>query len=675
MKLRSKLLVSFTIISLLIVGLGIFSVLKLTHMAEADRELYTRATVPMKDLISITEHFQKVRIVTKEIAWAESAESLQRHLAVFDALRRDIDAYMKNVEESIFSESGLKVLASYKDARAAYSAAVMQIVDNAKNQNLKAAQDVFLREEPAVADKYQAAVNALVDRKVVMSRSISDANSELAASSTLYMGCLVALGFVLSIGLGLLLTRSVTKQLGEDPGYLHEVAEKIADGDLATDFFTGRSNWGVFGALGIMTETLKNKLGFSQGVLNGITTPCIVVDPADKIVFINRQIIELVDRSGLPEKYIGSSAPEFFYNDKSKPTITGESIRTNKIIHKNKVSFYSIKQHELTVNVDAAPIYDLKGNLIASIALIADMTELVEQQEKARMATAQGISQAAHQLEGVVEVVSSASEELSAQIEQSSRGADEQYGRVRETATAMEEMNATVLEVAKNAQQAADLSNKARQQAVEGSHIVTKAVNGIEAVHLSSVAIKQDMDALGKQADGIGQIIGVIADIADQTNLLALNAAIEAARAGDAGRGFAVVADEVRKLAEKTMTATQEVGRAITDIQADTRKNIANVENVGLSIEAATKLSVQSGQSLTNILEYVQMVNDQVQSIATASEQQSAASEEINRSVELVAKISQETALAMEQASGAVNDLAQQSQTLQNLIGAMKKQA
>ena len=64
-------------------------------------------------------------------------------------------------------------------------------------------------------------------------------------------------------------------------------------------------------------------------------------------------------------------------------------------------------------------------------------------------------------------------------------------------------------------------------------------------------------------AEGIGRIMNVISDIADQTNLLALNAAIEAARAGDAGRGFAVVADEVRKLAEKTMTATKEVGDAI----------------------------------------------------------------------------------------------------------------
>ena len=305
-------------------------------------------------------------------------------------------------------------------------------------------------------------------------------------------------------------------------------------------------------------------------------------------------------------------------------------------------------------------------------ALLA-MKEADVARQKAESAKAEGMLQAAHQLEGVVEIVSSASEQLSAQVEQSSRGADEQSGRVRETATAMEEMNATVLEVARNAQQAADLSHQAHQQAQEGSKIVTDAVKSIEAVHAQSIAIKEDMDVLGKQAEGIGQIMGVIADIADQTNLLALNAAIEAARAGDAGRGFAVVADEVRKLAEKTMTATQEVGNAITGIQEGTRKNIHNVEQAGVSIEEAAKLSVQSGESLKQILEFVHMVNDQVQSIATASEQQSAASEEINRSVEQVATISTETAQAMEQASSAVADLAQQSQALQRLIVEMKK--
>ena len=304
-------------------------------------------------------------------------------------------------------------------------------------------------------------------------------------------------------------------------------------------------------------------------------------------------------------------------------------------------------------------------------ALLA-MKEADVARQKAESAKAEGMLQAAHQLEGVVEIVSSASEQLSAQIEQSSRGADEQSGRVHETATAMEEMNATVLEVARNAQQAADVSHQARQQAQEGSKIVTDAVKSIEAVHAQSIAIKEDMDVLGKQAEGIGQIMGVIADIADQTNLLALNAAIEAARAGDAGRGFAVVADEVRKLAEKTMIATQEVGQAITGIQEGTRKNIHNVEQAGVSIEEAAKLSVQSGESLKQILEFVHMVNDQVQSIATASEQQSAASEEINHSVEQVATISVETAQAMEQASSAVAELAQQSQASQRRIVDMK---
>ena len=294
--------------------------------------------------------------------------------------------------------------------------------------------------------------------------------------------------------------------------------------------------------------------------------------------------------------------------------------------------------------------------------------------KQAERAKAEGMLQAARQLESVVGIINTASEQLSAQIEQSSRGADEQSNRVRETATAMEEMNATVLEVSKNAQQAADASNHTKKQAVEGVAIVTDAVKGIETVRNQSMAIKEDMNALGKQAEGIGQVMNVIADIADQTNLLALNAAIEAARAGDAGRGFAVVADEVRKLAEKTMSATQEVGQAIRDIQEGTRKNIANVDKSAVSIESATSLSVRSGESLQQILTFVEHVNDQVQSIATASEEQSAASEEINQSVEQVATISAETAQAMEQASHAVSDLLEQSQILHKLIAEMKAQ-
>ena len=300
--------------------------------------------------------------------------------------------------------------------------------------------------------------------------------------------------------------------------------------------------------------------------------------------------------------------------------------------------------------------------------------EAEEAKLKAEQAKAEGMLQAANSLEGVVEIATSASEELSAQIEQSSRGAEQQSQRVAETATAMEEMNATVLEVAKNASQASQTSNAAKEKAQEGSKVVEQVVKGIRDVQEQSLELKQDMATLGKQAEGIGQIMNVISDIADQTNLLALNAAIEAARAGEAGRGFAVVADEVRKLAEKTMTATKEVGDAIRGIQDGTRKNMDNVDRSAKTIEEATNLAEKSGESLKQIVDLVDQASDQVRSIATASEEQSAASEEINRSIEQVATISSETAQAMGEAAQAVSEVARQTQVLQNLIVDMQSQ-
>jgi methyl-accepting chemotaxis protein len=300
------------------------------------------------------------------------------------------------------------------------------------------------------------------------------------------------------------------------------------------------------------------------------------------------------------------------------------------------------------------------------------MDEAHEARAKAESAKAEGMLQAALQLEKVVEVVSSASAQLSAQIEQSSQGAERQAVRVAETATAMEEMNSTVLEVARNASQAAESATQAKHKAGEGSRIVDQVVNGIGTMQQVSLSMREDMNVLGQQAEGIGQIMNVISDIADQTNLLALNAAIEAARAGDAGRGFAVVADEVRKLAEKTMQATQEVGAAVSGIQQGTRKNLDNVSRAVSTVEQATDLANQSGQALSQIVTLVDTAADQVHSIATASEEQSATSEEINRSVEEINRISADTASAMHQSTQAVNELAVQAQSLRTLIEKMK---
>ncbi len=327
-------------------------------------------------------------------------------------------------------------------------------------------------------------------------------------------------------------------------------------------------------------------------------------------------------------------------------------------------------------------------NLKSKIKEAEDGTqEAVKESEKARNATAEankaremaenakveGMNHAASQLENIVFKISTASHDLSDQVSQSSQGSQDQKDRTIETATAMEQMNATVIEVASNASNAASGADQAQQEAENGEHIVKKSIEAIREVQDMSASVKESLAQLGDRAKQIGGIMNVIDDIADQTNLLALNAAIEAARAGDAGRGFAVVADEVRKLAEKTMTATKEVGEAINSIQHGTGENIKGMDNAVQAVENATELAYSSGEALNKIVRLIGDAADQVRSIATATEEQSAASEEVGKSIEDIKNIAIQGAEVMEQSKNSINDLSSQAQELNELIKELKE--
>jgi methyl-accepting chemotaxis protein len=303
----------------------------------------------------------------------------------------------------------------------------------------------------------------------------------------------------------------------------------------------------------------------------------------------------------------------------------------------------------------------------------AAMREAEEARRAAENAKREGMLLAAGELEQIVSQIASASEELNAQIQESRRGSDIQRERNGEAATAMEEMNATVLEVASNASHAAENAEAARAQAEDGGDVVQRVVDSIEQLNQETGKLQGEMDDLANQAQAIGQIMTVISDIADQTNLLALNAAIEAARAGDAGRWFAVVADEVRKLAEKTMSATQEVGDAIGSIQHSTSQSIKSMEQTSEMVDTSTELTREAGESLAKIIRLIEQTADQVRAIATASEEQSATSEEINRTTEEVNAIAADTAEAMTQSAAAMDDMAQLSEQLRDLIEEMKR--
>jgi len=493
-------------------------------------------------------------------------------------------------------------------------------------------------------------------------------DAELTARATHQRLILCGIGLVVIIVVALLIT-AINQRLILRPLFaLNAFTAKIAAGDY-TATLTGnfRAELATFAAnLGNMVEELKKRLGFSQGVLDGIPSPCGIVGPDFKILWVNDHICRLLEKTGSRESFLGQPSGQFYRNDAGWETISDKAIKERRNLQQT-IDYRTPSGKNLHIDVNTTPFFDLDGTLLGSISFWADLTEIHEQKEQiAAQNTA--IARAAVEASQVADRMAAASEELSAQIEQSSRGAEEQNNRVHDTATAVEEMNATILEVAKNASATAQSADDAREKATQGAALVKKVAAAVETVHQEASQLTENMQALGEQARGIGTIMDVISDIADQTNLLALNAAIEAARAGEAGRGFAVVADEVRKLAEKTMNATKEVGASIAGIQHGTTDAIARVERAVAHVGEATTLAENSGEAISEIVAMVEAAGDQVRSIATAAEQQSATSEEINRAVAAISDIASETAEAMTQSNQAVTDLAAQAQELNRLI-------
>ncbi|MCT4625400.1 methyl-accepting chemotaxis protein [Halodesulfovibrio sp.] len=280
---------------------------------------------------------------------------------------------------------------------------------------------------------------------------------------------------------------------------------------------------------------------------------------------------------------------------------------------------------------------------------------------------------AASQLELIVENVANVTHELSTLIENTRLGTEQQASRSGETASAMEQMNSAIAAVAQNASDAAQHSDVMRDQVINETRSVNNVVSSIDDIANRSERMTKSLSELGDKAQDIGKIMDVISDIADQTNLLALNAAIEAARAGEAGRGFAVVADEVRKLAEKTMQATSEVEQAVTAIQASTGDNIHAMQETTSVVTDCTSLARKAGEALVNITTLIESSTDMARTIATASEEQSAASDEVNRTIGSVSEIADDMASSAADSAQTMETLTGLSHELQQVIRTLKQ--
>ncbi|MGV7041952.1 methyl-accepting chemotaxis protein PctA [Pseudomonas aeruginosa] len=271
----------------------------------------------------------------------------------------------------------------------------------------------------------------------------------------------------------------------------------------------------------------------------------------------------------------------------------------------------------------------------------------------------------AHKLHDVSQLVVNASNSSMA-------NSDEQSNRTNSVAAAINELGAAAQEIARNAADASHHASDANHQAEDGKQVVEQTIRAMNELSEKISASCANIEALNSRTVNIGQILEVIKGISEQTNLLALNAAIEAARAGEAGRGFAVVADEVRNLAHRAQESAQQIQKMIEELQIGAQEAVSTMtESQRYSLESV-EIANRAGERLSSVTGRIAEIDGMNQSVATATEEQTAVVDSLNMDITEINTLNQEGVENLQATLRACGELETQAGRLRQLVDSFK---
>ncbi|TQQ48378.1 methyl-accepting chemotaxis protein [Vibrio cholerae] len=283
------------------------------------------------------------------------------------------------------------------------------------------------------------------------------------------------------------------------------------------------------------------------------------------------------------------------------------------------------------------------------------------------------VTQLRHTVESLVRIstdVASASTELATVMTQTSVNSDQEKQEVEQVASAVNQLQSTAQSVTDHAHSADGAAQQANQLASQSLRMFEESHRATAKMAEQLTEAAQVVNQLKEQSERIGNVTEVIRSISEQTNLLALNAAIEAARAGESGRGFAVVADEVRMLAARTQTSTQEIQAIIEELQNQSNTANSSMHSSLSQLEQNQSLAAKVSASLTEINHSISALGQINAQVATASEEQSQVTKDINRNLSNIYELVSQNVTGITQSAAASHELSdlaeQQHQQLQH---------